>query len=244
MRLVCILFSIPLALFSSGNALASEYSRETLRDHREEVLSDERYQESLPWDGTTGAGSGREAEGREPGEIVALRKALRHGGVLAQIAQVIFYLMLAAAIVLLVVWAIRALSERRIALGARAADRDRGAGDRGRVDPLADPEAGGRIDWLARAERLAARGNFSDAIHALLLGAIDHLAGRAPSAPRKSLTSRELSNRFSLEGETRKAFRRLVHSVELSLFGEEPLGRADFQACRESLQLVLERGAA
>jgi len=76
-------------------------------------------------------------------------------------------------------------------------------------------------------ERLAQQGRFADAIHALLLRAIDEIdAGRA----RPALTSRELLRRSRLGREARGALGALVAAVEWGHFGAKPVGPDDYEA--------------
>jgi hypothetical protein len=74
---------------------------------------------------------------------------------------------------------------------------------------------------------LARQGRFAEAIHALLLRAIDELdAGRA----RPALTSRELLRRSRLGRDARDALGALVTAVEWGHFGAKPVGLADYEA--------------
>jgi hypothetical protein len=79
------------------------------------------------------------------------------------------------------------------------------------------------------ARRLAAEGQFEEAIHLLLLLALHplteerHLGG--------SLTSREIIRTVDLPDPAREAVEGLRIAVEISVFGGLPPTRADFDAC-------------
>lgn len=91
---------------------------------------------------------------------------------------------------------------------------------------------------LGDAERLAAAGRWSDAVHALLLLAIRQLCERFSIPHASSRTSRELCRAFPLQGEAREAFASLVRTVEVSLFGGAPLGPDDYRASLERFRLL------
>lgn len=115
------------------------------------------------------------------------------------------------------------------------------------VEPTPIPEGaapeGGVPLRLADAEAAASEGRCEDAIHILLLVALDGIARRDP-VPR-SLTSREVLGRPSVHEDARPALGLLVRTVEASLFGSQPAGPEEWHACREGyarLVSVLERG--
>ncbi len=90
----------------------------------------------------------------------------------------------------------------------------------------ADPIA--RIT-IGEAQQLAAEGRFGEAIHALLLETLEALSRAARLAP--SLTSREIVSRVRMAPGARDALADLVAAVEISYFGSEVPGEADYQAC-------------
>lgn len=95
---------------------------------------------------------------------------------------------------------------------------------------------------LPDPEALAAAGRFEEAVHALLLHALAHLGERPEIALAPSWTSREILRRVSLEEGPRGALSELVQSVERCHFGGRPAERADFEQCR-SYARALQREA-
>jgi hypothetical protein len=102
------------------------------------------------------------------------------------------------------------------------------------VEPPVTPLAG--TPPLAVAEALAREGRHAEAIHALLLAAIERVRSSAPLAA--SLTSRELSSAATLAPEGKAALLELVRAVELTLFGGRAAGAAEFEACSAALRRI------
>jgi hypothetical protein len=98
---------------------------------------------------------------------------------------------------------------------------------------------------LARADELAARGNFVEAMHALLLQSLAYLRERLNEQFADSLTSREILARAPLPPEGRASLRDIVARVEWTYFGERQATRADYEACRASFSALAQalRGA-
>jgi Domain of unknown function (DUF4129) len=112
---------------------------------------------------------------------------------------------------------------------------------------LAAPAAGGTAaasGGLADADRLAAAGRHGEAIHVLLLVAIDRLSRRTARPPAASRTSRELVRLLPLEGAARDAFAALVALVEKTLFGGLGAAAGDFATAREKALAALSADAA
>jgi hypothetical protein len=83
---------------------------------------------------------------------------------------------------------------------------------------------------LGVPETLAADGRYAEAIHALLLGALDELARRTAPPPR-SFTSREILAR--VPAAPRAALDELVRRVEVVHFGGGAAAAPDWQRCAE-----------
>lgn len=175
-----------------------------------EVLGDEGYQKALVEPLGTDLRSLPEGAG---GALGALGRVLAWAGILL-------------ALVLAAVW-----------IGGRLRDR-RGAGETGAPAEDASLGAPDRALSLAEAERLAAAGAFGEAIHVLLLVAVERLAAVREAAPPVSLTSRELVRVLAPEPGARGPFLVLVGAVEVSLFGGRALDAADFQRCRAALDAL------
>ena len=112
----------------------------------------------------------------------------------------------------------------------------------GQPGSLAEEPASATGPSLAEAERLAAEGRWSDAVHALLLIAVRRLCARFSVPQASSRTSRELCRALPLQGEAREAFTGLVRTVEISLFGGTPLGPDDWQSSLERIRRIESRG--
>ena len=91
---------------------------------------------------------------------------------------------------------------------------------------------------LGRARALAREGRFEEAIHVLLRGALGTLHVLADFSLEPAFTSREVLARAPLNAPTRGAFKDLVMTVEVSLFGGLPVDAGDFGRCESSFLLV------
>ena len=98
------------------------------------------------------------------------------------------------------------------------------------------------IDALAEADRMAARGAWGEAIHLLLLAAVDHLRNRMQRALRPSWTGRELSARVEIPADGAAALRALVETAERGHFGEKPMGPHDYAACQDHYRAIVQAG--
>ncbi|MCB9559946.1 MAG: DUF4129 domain-containing protein [Kofleriaceae bacterium] len=85
---------------------------------------------------------------------------------------------------------------------------------------------------LGDADELAAQGRFAEAIHTLLLRTFQELARTSAVRITPSLTSREILARIPLLGDARDALADLVAVVELTWFGDDVPGAADWDRCR------------
>lgn len=91
----------------------------------------------------------------------------------------------------------------------------------------------GTVDFVSESERLAAAGEYAEAVHLLLLGALERLREALDVELGASLTSRELVERLGLAGERRSAFGVLVSTVELSRFGGRRLDARVYAKCQQ-----------
>jgi hypothetical protein len=107
-------------------------------------------------------------------------------------------------------------------------------------DVLRAPEA-----MLGRADELAARGNFVEAMHTLLLQSLAYIRERLDTQFADSLTSREILARVPLPPEGMASLRDIVSRVEWTYFGERQATRSDYEACRASFSTLTQalRGA-
>lgn len=86
---------------------------------------------------------------------------------------------------------------------------------------------------LDDADRSAVSGDWSSAIHVLLLTSIDLLRRRVGQEVPVAMTARELVGRARVPEQTREDFAALVAAVELCHFGGRPADRPLYERCRE-----------
>jgi hypothetical protein len=91
---------------------------------------------------------------------------------------------------------------------------------------------------IEAADELAAAGRFVDAMHMLLLQGLAHMRARLDEQLSDSLTSREILHSTKLPEAARISLRDVVTRVELTYFGRQPAGLADYTACRESFNAL------
>jgi len=99
---------------------------------------------------------------------------------------------------------------------------------------------------LEAADDLAARGQFVEAMHALLLQSLGEVRRRLDEQFADSLTSREIVQKARLSQTGRASLRDIVARVEWTYFGGRPATRPDYDACRQSfvaLAQALQQGA-
>jgi hypothetical protein len=84
---------------------------------------------------------------------------------------------------------------------------------------------------------LAREGRYAEAIHALLLAAIEAVRAARPLAA--SLTSREVLAAVALDPGRREALLHLVQAVEITRFGGRPADAAAFDSCSTDLARIV-----
>lgn len=94
------------------------------------------------------------------------------------------------------------------------------------------PEAAAARSWLEEADALAARGDYAQAVHHLLLRSVDDLTRRRPQAVRPALTSRDLARAEAIPPAPRRLFADIAAVVERSLFGGRSVDAAQWSTCR------------
>jgi Domain of unknown function (DUF4129) len=113
-----------------------------------------------------------------------------------------------------------------------------GAARRQRWDDAADGATGAArsADAAARAaaDELAAQGRFVEAMHVLLLQGLDDMRMRLDLRFADSLTSREIASRANAPAGAKAALRDIIQWVERAYFGDHPVDRSDYDACRRS----------
>lgn len=227
-----------LALAFPAGAQERSASPEDVRQKALAVLEDPGYQTTLPA-GRQVRDQGAEEEdsegspgGASGGAWPVLVPAL---GALAPLATLVLYVLVAAAVLLILSWiALEAVSRRR-GRGAESSVKA-ASGEEGEVAPERDAV-------LDDALRLAAEGRYGEAIHVLLLVAIRQLAERSRVTLPPSRTSRELVRLLPLGPEARETFAELVRAVELSLFGGVAAGPEDYERSLARFHALVRRPA-
>lgn len=209
-----LLAALVAALCLASRAGAQQRTADEIRQRARSVLEQE-YQKELP-----------EAAPRSTTDAPAFF------GPLAHLALVILVVLAVVALILAVLWL----------AGNLRSTRTRSPAAPGEDGYLAGEPAGETGPSLAEAERLAAEGRWSEAVHALLLISVRRLCARFSVPQASSRTSRELSRALPLQGEVREAFAGLVRTVEISLFGGTPLGPDDWRASLERFRRIEGRG--
>jgi hypothetical protein len=89
---------------------------------------------------------------------------------------------------------------------------------------------------LSDADALAARGQYAEAIHFILLRSIQEIGRHRPSVLRPALTSREIGLLRELPETARKAFVAIAQIVERATFAGREVGEADYLQCRAAYE--------
>jgi hypothetical protein len=89
---------------------------------------------------------------------------------------------------------------------------------------------------LGDAEELAARGEYREAIHTLLLRTLQELVRSSAVRVGPALTSREILGRVPLAHDARDALQGLIVAVELTHFGGDEAIEEDYVRCRAQFQ--------
>lgn len=188
------------------------YDSETVRQARDQVLADGSYQTERP-------------EPEAPPQIKPfsippwLAKTLFWAVIVIVVALVLFFL------------ASLALDLLRN-LSAFKRNRDRPAEGALRIEtPPVEPRAVDRRS-LAEADRLAAEGRFSEAIHLLLLVALERLHRELGPRVAPAMTGRELLHLPALPDGTVEPLTRMVQISEINHFGGRHAADPDYRRCR------------
>ena len=108
------------------------------------------------------------------------------------------------------------------------------------TQPIMRPAGDAPLPDLDEIERLARTGAFAEAIHLMLLRALEALRHRLGTSWAKSLTSREIARRSELAPTDRNALKMLVGAVEISRFGGKSANEQIYRACLDQYRLIGE----
>ena len=112
------------------------------------------------------------------------------------------------------------------------------------TQPIMRPAGDAPLPDLDEIERLARAGAYAEAIHLMLLRALEALRRRLGTSWAKSLTSREIARRSELPASDRSALRMLVGAVEISRFGGKSANEQIYRACLDQYRLIGESAMA
>ncbi len=98
---------------------------------------------------------------------------------------------------------------------------------------------------LSEIDALAARGEYDEAVHLLLMRSVADINAFRPDLVRPHYSSRDILSHPLLPEAARPAFRQIVAWVEKSFFAGIPVGKEGFDACRAAyMDFVRAEGIA
>lgn len=201
---------VTLCLMAVGvvHARAQSISGEAVREAVEDELSSWNYQRTL----TT-------AEPDVPDIDFDLPPGL---------AEVLGWIAIAIVAIVALVWLWRLLADRRASAVVEEPEAETAPALK-RAAPS---------DLLAEADRLAAEGRYSEAVHVLLVGTFGGFAEAGARFVAPPLTSREVLADAPLRDSVKAALGELVSVVERAHFAGRTIGRGEFERCRESYRSI------
>jgi hypothetical protein len=214
--LLAILLLAPLLFTPAGAVLAqtSGFESAEVIDSRDRVLADSRYQTEMP-----------EPEARPERALFTIPPWL---------AEIIFWVLIAAVLAMVAYFLFQLAYDLLRDRSPFQRNRDRSGAAPERVEtPMAaaprevDPRS------LAEADRLAAEGRFSEAIHLLLLVALQRLHRELGARVAPALTGREVLHLPSLPGATVAPLTRMVRLSEINHFGGRTAREPDYRSARD-----------
>ncbi len=98
---------------------------------------------------------------------------------------------------------------------------------------------------LEEIDALAAKGEYDEAVHLLLMRSVADINAYRPDLVRLHFSARDIAIHPLLPDSARPAFRRIVEWVEKSFFAGVAVGKAGFEACRQAyVDFVAAEGIA
>jgi len=89
---------------------------------------------------------------------------------------------------------------------------------------------------LEDADRLAAAGQFAEAVHLILFRSIEDIEGKRPDLISPALTSRDIARLEGVPERVRQTFSGIAAVVERSFFGGRAVGAEEFADCRKAYE--------
>ena len=199
------------------------------------ILAREGYQTELPGTGSepgTAEGAPPTRRRRPPREGWRIPVPSGLGDLLEILAWVGAGAIALGVVVVAVQMVVAAVGEGRHAGGSERTP----AGAPGDGDSV--PGRAARPPALSEAERLAAAGRYTEAVHALLVRALAALGARGGRAFPDSATSREILASSRLPPGQRVPLGVLVEPVERAVFGGATLGADDWERCHTAYRAL------
>ncbi|MEQ9606734.1 MAG: hypothetical protein RLN99_03615 [Kiloniellaceae bacterium] len=194
-------------------AQASGYGDAEIQDARDRVLGDSRYQTERP-----------ETEKLPDIEPWTLPPWL---------AEALFWVLVAAVVAMVLFFLYSLLSDLLQNRDAFRRNREGKPAGPARIEtPTIERRTVDRRS-LAEADRLAAEGRFTEAIHLLLLVAMDRLHRELGPRVAPAMTGREVLRLPALPEATVAPLTRMVQVSEINHFGGRAAAAPDYQSCRD-----------
>lgn len=222
-------FVVATLLASATFVAHAEVPVDRVEEARQRTLTDD-YQATRP--GAEGATTPSNGDGRKrtrrPQVDTREQTVNLEVGILGTIIQWLMWALVAVAAGLLVFWVATELS---------GLSGDNAALAEGPEDPAAGPDLRVIERPLGDAEELARRGDFTEAVHTLLLRTLQELVRSTAVRVSPALTSREILALVPLAPDARDALADLITAVELTHFRGTAATQPDYERCRAKFQV-------
>ena len=160
---------------------------------------------------------------------------------LGEVGVLLFWGIVIAAAALLLLAVARELPYLQDRLKRRTTTEDEAAKPQDASLPLTREQT---ISLLAEADRLAAAGQYAEAIRYLLFQTVEEIGQRVGAQVPGAFTSREIFHKATLPERARNAFSNIVAAVEISYFGGRGVDAEAYANCRQNYELFASAGAA
>ena len=149
-------------------------------------------------------------------------------GFLGPVLKIVFYLGLAA----IIAWFIYFLVDKFDWSRRGQSDKNKVAVKRTIISNMPAKPVKRMVFSLGDADALASNGNYSDAVHILLIAAIDVIQRKIKGFLAISETSREIVDNVQVSTDDRSLISHIVRQVESALFAGHVVKKEDYEFCR------------
>jgi len=220
LRLLAITIMLTIALPGSA-----QVSIDTVEVDQPIILADAKFKFDMP----------DELQSELPQDTARITpnpKSKRNGwldlGFLGPVFQILFYGIMAAAVLYILYLILSAIIMARRNHAPRQDDEDKPE------VPSYQPDVETARVILHDADKLAAQGKFGEAVHAILFRSIQDIEDKRPHHVKRSLTSREIAGLSVLSPTARAGFSTIGNLVERSFFGGRTLGADDYEISKSA----------